>query len=203
MTYCTAMTSVGEGCIDDKGVPIVDVRKKKIILASKGGGTGGGGIGSAAASGGVGGGGGIHNSNNSGGTTTTAATTTTTSTSTNIHANVVDPMSLIQQQQSHRRGGGVSSSSSSTMTTTTTDYYHTENCGLIIQEMANTALSIATRYTEFIVFVNEGILPELTIWVERMKVEIGIMEKLGNSIMAELEGAEEEVCKVGGGSIIY
>ena len=181
---------MGEGCIDDKGVPIVDVRKKKIILASKGGGTGGG-IGNAAAAGGVGVGGGIYNSNNSGGTTTTA--TTTTSTSTNIHANVVDPMSLIQQQQSHRRGGV--SSSSSTMTTTTTEYYHTENCGLIIQEMANTALSIATRYNEFIVFVNEGILPELTILVERMKVEIGIMEKLGNSIMAELEGAEEEVCK--------
>ena len=176
-SYCAAMTSVGEGCIDDRGVPIVDIRKKKTMLASKGGGIGGG----------VGGGM-MNSSSNSGGATTTTATTTT-----NIHANVVDPMSLIQQQQQpHRRGV---SSSSTTTTTITTEYYHTENCGLIIQEMAHSAISIAIKYNEFIAFANEGVLPELSVLVERMKNEIGVMEKLGDSIMMELEVAEEEVCK--------
>lgn len=178
-TYCASMTSIGLGCIDDRGVPIVDVRKKKIMLASKGiGGIGGGG-------GGI-----VYSSSSSGGTTTTTTATTATTivTTTNIHANVVDPMSLIQQQQQQPHQRGVSSS-------TITDYYHTENCGLIIQEMANSAISIASKYNEFIAFVNEGVLPELSALVERMKNEIGIMEKLGDSIMNELEIAEEEVCK--------
>ncbi|KAL3775930.1 hypothetical protein ACHAW5_011320 [Stephanodiscus triporus] len=139
--YRDAMTSVGEWCIDERGTPIVDPRKKKRFLDANNN------VASSSAAA-AGGGGGIGGSSSSsvavvgGGVTNVVVV--------GAEAAALGGGRHRGDQQAHRRGGGASA---------VLDYWQGEKLA------------------------------------DRMKSEIVFMEKLGDSIMNELETAEDEVCK--------
>lgn len=64
----------------------------------------------------------------------------------------------------------------------------------MIKSLANSASSVANQYSDMIKTMNSEVLPELSSLLEQLKSDVLVMEKLGDSIMHELEMAEEEVC---------
>mmetsp|Transcript_24318 Transcript_24318/g.34835 ORF Transcript_24318/g.34835 Transcript_24318/m.34835 type:complete len:567 (-) Transcript_24318:281-1981(-) len=128
--YEMNMRSVGEWCIDEKGVPVTDAKKKKKIFDAQE---------ASAAVGGIGGG--------DGAKTFLAAAGYTTE----------------------------------------------EKCGSMIKSLSNSASNVANQYSDMIKTMNGEVLPELSSLLEQLKSEVVVMEKLGDSIMHELEMAEEEV----------
>mmetsp|Transcript_7277 Transcript_7277/g.11461 ORF Transcript_7277/g.11461 Transcript_7277/m.11461 type:complete len:568 (-) Transcript_7277:66-1769(-) len=128
--YEMNMRSVGEWCIDEKGVPVTDAKKKKKIFDAQE---------ASAAVGGIGGG--------DGAKTFLAAAGYTTE----------------------------------------------EKCGSMVKSLSNSASNVANQYSDMIKTMNGEVLPELSSLLEQLKSEVVVMEKLGDSIMHELEMTEEEV----------
>mmetsp|Transcript_749 Transcript_749/g.1364 ORF Transcript_749/g.1364 Transcript_749/m.1364 type:complete len:592 (+) Transcript_749:123-1898(+) len=75
------------------------------------------------------------------------------------------------------------------------EFYREEKCGSMVQHLADSAGSVASQYEEMVKYMNEEVLPELSSLLDHLKSEVMVMEKLGDSIMGELEAAEDEVCK--------
>lgn len=75
-----------------------------------------------------------------------------------------------------------------------TDFYREENCGSMIYSLADSAASVSDRHAEMTRRMNDEVLPELASLLSHLKSEVVFMERLGDSIMKELESAEEEVC---------
>ena len=70
-----------------------------------------------------------------------------------------------------------------------------ETCGSIIDRLSDSAMSISENYHGVAKFLSLDILPELSSLLNHLKSEIVFVEKLGDSILKELESAEEVVCK--------
>ncbi|KAL7485929.1 hypothetical protein ACHAW6_011560 [Cyclotella cf. meneghiniana] len=69
-----------------------------------------------------------------------------------------------------------------------------EKCGAMVQRLADSAGSVGGQYEEMVEFMKKEVLPQLSELCDSLKSELTIMEKLGDSIMQELEAAEQEVC---------
>lgn len=148
--YSASMMSVGEWCIDEKGVPVTDARKKKKLLEVNekvvviGAGSG-------------------------------------ADSSTSVFP--TQPLgSLIQMND--KRGSLV-----------VADFYREEKCGSMITRLADSARIVSRKYEEMGKIMNDEVLPELSLLLDHLKTKVIFMEKLGDSIMNELETAEDEVCR--------
>lgn len=75
------------------------------------------------------------------------------------------------------------------------EFYREEKCGWLIHSLAESAGDVAGQYGEMVEHMNGEVLPELSRLLSETTQEVIFMEKLGDSIINELQAAEEEVCR--------
>jgi len=141
--YAASMMSVGEWCIDEKGVPVTEFKKKKKLFEAN-------------EKGAVGSGGGA----------------------------AVGVESAASMFVNDKRGA-----------LSFADYYREEKCGSMVKHLAESAGNVAGKYDETVKYMDEEVLPQLSSLLDHLKSEVMFTEKLGDSIMNELETAEDEVCR--------
>mmetsp|Transcript_7295 Transcript_7295/g.15787 ORF Transcript_7295/g.15787 Transcript_7295/m.15787 type:complete len:583 (+) Transcript_7295:74-1822(+) len=139
--YGASMTSIGEWCIDGKGVPITEVKKKKKLFDAT-------------------------EKQQDVGVDSSASS-----------ASMFLPMN-------EKRGP-----------LATADYFREEKCGSMIKNFADSAGNVSKNYEEMVKYMDDEVLPQLSSLLDHLKSEVMFTEKLGDSIMNELETAEDEVCR--------
>jgi hypothetical protein len=139
--YCDMMRSVGEFCIDDRGVPIVDPRRKKKFMDANANDASSSRVGGGGVVGGVGGG---------------ASSTTIVAVGGAAGGNVV--VGARGDVQHHHPPTNNKKGTSAIFL----DYYRGEKCGSIVGGFGDTAIDVAEKYDEFAKFMNVEVLPELS-----------------------------------------
>ncbi|KAL9184528.1 hypothetical protein ACHAXT_012498 [Thalassiosira profunda] len=159
--YGNSMASVGEWCIDEKGAPILDPKRKKRHLEA----------------------GEKHEKH--GGASSVAGL-----------SGSVAGLSVGGVSVGGVSVGGVSVGGDHHSTAfAVADFYREEKCGAMLNQLANSAGHVAGKYDEMAQYMSKEVLPELSLLLSETKQEVVFMEKLGDSIINELEAAEGEVCK--------
>jgi hypothetical protein len=151
-SYCDMMRSVGEFCIDDRGVPIVDPRRKKKFMDANANAAASpnnnAGDASSARVVGIAGGGG-----------TASSSTVVVSVGGASGGSIVVGGGGDGNVQQHPPPAGNNRKGTSAIFL---DYYRGEKCGSVVGGFGDTAIDVADKYDDFVRLMNVEVLPELS-----------------------------------------